>query len=110
MRYIKVVMETCYTGIKEEYIVAKDNITDDDINKLVKGMVDDLADTYAYLATDYIYIEDYASEEEYEEAIAQAEEEVYNQNIYYYWEEISKEDIENVKTWTEVRKTKGVKL
>lgn len=104
MRYIKVVMDTAYAGTREEeYLVAEDDVTDDEIDQWVESMAEDHADMYRYLATDDIYEEDYAEEEDYEEAIAQAEED-YNQDIYYNWEGISEEDMEEIKAWVELKK------
>ena len=104
MRYIKVVMDTFYVGTREEeYLVAEDDVTDDEIDQWVEGMAEDHADMYRYLATQGIYEEDYAEEEDYEEALAQAEED-FNQDIYYGWEEISEENAREMESWVEWQK------
>lgn len=104
MRYIKVVMDTYYAGTREEeYLIAEDDVTDDEIDQWVEDMAEVHADMYRYLATHDIYEEDYAEEEDYEEALAQAEED-YNQDIYHSWEEISEEDVREMESWVEWQK------
>ena len=93
MRYIKFRCETPFCGTDlEEYVAFEDDYTDENLNRYADELAYENGNSYEDIETDYsIYRDDYDSDEEYEKAYSEAEEDYYSECMGV-WEEVSYEE------------------
>jgi len=99
-KYIKVILSAGFCGTEtEEYYAISEDLTTSLIDEVVGEIAHDWGESYSNLIEE-VYPEDYDSKEEYEEALAQAEEDFYancSGDWYYVTKEEWKEN--NGRTW-----------
>lgn len=94
MRYIKFESDCNYCGCDiEDYAAYPDTITDKELDEICEDFINETQARYEYLATDDISEDDYETEEEYQQAIEDAEYEFWS-DVGGCWTEISKEEYE----------------
>lgn len=103
MKYIKFHASTGFCGCDQETYVAvkEENFNEDAVQEFLNDMIYDNASSYMDFADmDIGEMSDYDSEEEFDEAYAEAAEE-YLENCSGYWEFVTKEEWEenNGDTW-----------
>lgn len=96
MRYVKFYADTYYCGTySEDYFKYEDNVTDDKIEDDAAQYGADIADSYEYLAEQDIDRDDYATDDDYDAALQEATED-YRANCTYSWEEVTKEEYDEM--------------
>lgn len=93
MKYIKFTYGTGLCGTDDEcYLSFADNYTTKDLDAYASDLAFDNASSHIDIERDYgIYQEEYDTEEEYEEAYAQAEAS-WDEEVWYEWEEVTEEE------------------
>ena len=93
MRYIKFICDTPFCGADlEMYVAFEDDYTDENLDQYAADLAYENGESYEDIEGDYfIYREDYDTEEDYEEAIFEAESEYYSE-CSGDWEEVSYEE------------------
>lgn len=92
MRYIKFSGDAGYCGTNlEQYEAFEDSITDEELDEYADDLAHDLGDDYEYIAMQGIDEDDFDSEEDYEYALEEAQEN-YRADVYCIWTEVSEEE------------------
>lgn len=94
MRYIKFRGNAGYCGTDlEQYEAFEDSMTNEALDEYASDLAHEHGDGYEYLATQGIDEDDFDSEEDYECALEEAQDN-YWADVYCTWEEVSKEEYE----------------